>query len=664
MSSDIPAWIVPPNGEAQPIEYEKFALDEKVQPLVSCLMVTRGELQILRHSVDCYLKQDYPSRELVVVSENVTPELERFFAGFPDTGIRLVKAVDGLSLGELRNISVEQARGPLICQWDDDDLHDPRRISTSVKVLLASNASAAFLSRWLIWWPARKLMALSHQRAWEGSMVAFKDRVPAYPALPRYEDTVVLKTLTRDNPIAVLEMPWLYCYTVTGENTWNEEHFEQMVRDAPRVFSGDGYENSVDRLARRIPIRQYAETLARRRKTRSPKAGALNAPVAIALSPLTLNPSGPLRRDRPRPEEFRQPEYDAQFDFHTMFYDYFRSADGENSILIGPPLLNLKDTAYDILRDSMPAALSADIRHLDRVVQAWVPNTVTALAVPSDGFEQRRMIAQPNHCYLFDGKKVLLTKSKDNDLVWIRDWARFFASRHGCNAILFYDNASTKYGSDDVRATLSNVPGIETAVVVDWPYKFGPQGTPLWDSDFSQYAILEHARHRFLARAEGVINADIDEFVLTENGASVFDHLRASKTGYLKYVGRWIESATWLNREPRRHADFVYQEIGRDDAKAKWTLDPKRCPPSAQWRVHDITGMPFDDELTQAISLRHFCAITTNWMYERHRLTAPDASRHVKDEELVKWMQVLEANALAPAPKPAQPAKGDLVPTR
>ena len=653
MTSGTSAWVVPPGGEAQPIEYKNVSLDEKTQPLVSCLMVTRGDVRILRHSLDCYLKQDYRNRELIVVSSNVTPELERFLSELPDASIRLVRAPPGISLGELRNISVEHAQGVMICQWDDDDLHDPQRITTSVKVLLASNAGAFFLSRWLVWWPERKLIALSQQRTWEGSMVAFKDIVPPFPAVSCAEDTPVLEAITRNHSIAVLEMPWLYCYTITGQNTWEEAHFERMFRLAAAVFKGDEYEQGLNRLARRIPIRRYAETLDRRRReTRLLKGSSPNTSLKIELSELTLNTSGPLRRERPRPEEFRQPEYDAQFDFHTIFYDYFLSADGLHSILVGPPLFNLKDAVYATLEQSMPPALPAEVRNQDRIVQAWLPPTVTSLKLPPDVFEQSRMVVQPSHCQLFNGKKVLLTKSKDNDLVWIRDWALFFASRHGCNAILFYDNGSTKYHSDAVRDTLSKVPGIEVAIVVDWPYRFGPQGSPIWDSDFSQYGILEHARHRFLAHAEGVVNADIDEFILTENGSSVFDYLRRSKTGYLKYVGRWIESATCLNREPRRHADFVYQEVGRDDAKAKWTVNPRRCPPRSQWRVHDITGMHFDDELTQAISIRHFCAITTNWMYERYLPTVPNASRHVRDEELARWMEVLEAGAQSPTQLP------------
>jgi hypothetical protein len=81
------------------------------------------------------------------------------------------------------------------------------------------------------------------------------------------------------------------------------------------------------------------------------------------------------------------------------------------------------------------------------------------------------------------------------------------------------------------------------AAVLSWPFKFGPQAGAgqVSDSDFSQYAILEHARHRFLALAEAVINADVDELMITRSRASIFDLAARSATGYLKFAGIMIE---------------------------------------------------------------------------------------------------------------------------
>jgi hypothetical protein len=372
----------------------------------------------------------------------------------------------------------------------------------------------------------------------------------------------------------------------------------------------------------------------------------------IQLSRLELQPAGPLRRDPPRPPGFRQPDYAEKFDFLTVFYDYFESVDGRSRILIGPPLFNLHDITTDAICRSLPRGAEIVLRKRNRMNQVWVPAAGPALEFPSGPFVQDKIVPQPNQCALFEGKRVLLTKSKDNELIWIRDWAYFFAAKHGCNAVLFYDNASQKYRSDDVRATLTAVPGIEVAVVVDWPFKHGPRGGPTgrWDSDFSQYGILEHARHRFLALAEGVISADVDEFVLTKDGASIFDYLARSSTGYVGYGGHWIESATLATGNPARHADFFYRLATPVPTYGKWSVVPSRCPPRAQWGVHEIFGMKHDRRFMSAISTRHFRAISTDWKYRRSARMPPSEGDHVIDRRLVEWLEVFKTGSASGEP--------------
>jgi glycosyltransferase involved in cell wall biosynthesis len=221
---------------------------------------------VLRYSLYCYLKQDYPNRELVVVSSNVTPQLRDFLGRFPAARITIVPAAAGLSLGELRNMSLAHAKGEVVCNWDDDDLYDPLRLSLSVGALLGSKTPAVFLSRWLLWWPARKTFAISQKRPWEGSMLARKEVVAPYRSITRGEDTLVISSIRRYHSIAALELPWLYCYAVTGGNTCDESHFEAMLKLAYAVLQGEAYESAMSRLAARMPIRQYAREITRRQK--------------------------------------------------------------------------------------------------------------------------------------------------------------------------------------------------------------------------------------------------------------------------------------------------------------------------------------------------------------------------------------------------------------
>lgn len=259
-----PSYLLTPNHTFCAIASEQLESGMNKPPLVSCLMVSRGDVSILQYALQCYLDQDYPNRELILVTSHPSTGLERLIARYPAAQIKLIPASPGLSIGELRNISLAHAGGSLVCTWDDDDLSDPQRLSVSVRVLLAGNAPAFFLMRCLIWWPARRLFALSTWRAWENTMVAVREVMPSYPPVSRLEDTFVMDAIRQDRSVAVIEVPYLYCYTVTGNNTCGEEHFKDHLDLAHTVIQGDGYEKGLARLAKRMPIREYAAELERR----------------------------------------------------------------------------------------------------------------------------------------------------------------------------------------------------------------------------------------------------------------------------------------------------------------------------------------------------------------------------------------------------------------
>ncbi len=303
--------------------------------------------------------------------------------------------------------------------------------------------------------------------------------------------------------------------------------------------------------------------------------------LRVELSRLDLVASNPLRRSPPRPPEHRHPGYEEQFDHLTVLYDCFTAPDGR-LVCIGPPLLNLRQAVVPAIERAFRKSFFSwcDVRNRDRHMQMWLKPRTPAGAIEGGLFEQRPLAIQPSHCELFRGRRVLMTKSKDNELIWIRDWVLFHAMNHGCDAVLFYDNNSTKYGAAQVHQAISSVPGIEVAVVVSWPFKYGPNAGPsgIWDSDFAQYAVLEHARHRFLAKADAVISADVDELVVTAGGQSVYDLAGRSCNGYLRYAGVMIENVTDRDLAgPRRHAHSPIgnRRRGRPPRNGRW------CPRGA-----------------------------------------------------------------------------------
>ena len=378
--------------------------------------------------------------------------------------------------------------------------------------------------------------------------------------------------------------------------------------------------------------------------------------VEIRLSRLDLDPAQALRREPPRPREQRQADYDLKFDFRTVFCDCFQSADRRRLICLGPPLLNLASSVIPTCAKAFGKRMfsRAVVRTLDRVSQFWLQPKRWSAELPAGLFAQRELAAQPNLCDLFRGRRAIVTMSKDNELAWIRDWVEFYARNHGCDAVLFYDNGSTQYDAAKVREIVAAIRGIDVAVVVRWPCSFGPSGGgsaakvwvaldglkhQIWDSDFSQYVNLEHARHRFLASADAVLNADIDELILTATRESIFDLVQRSRTGYLSFGGIWIENAAlYDNGAARRHHQYVYRLAPKPrPATSKWVVVPERCPSHAQWCVHWISGMTPDVEASSHVLLRHFTAITTNWKSQRWVPEHPGAWHEI-DQELVQWI--------------------------
>ena len=211
-------------------------------PLISCLMVTRGDVPLVRMAIAQFQRQTYGWRELVIVCDRASPELEALVREEGSEAVRLVAAAPGMPLGQLRNASLDAARGELICQWDDDDLYSAQRLEHGVGALMAAEADALFLRQWFIWCPSQRFLGLSRGRVWEGSMIAFKRALAPYPSLGRAEDTAMVDSILRDRVVALLDDPLSYCYCIHGANTFTGAHMQRIIDHARLRF---GYERGI-----------------------------------------------------------------------------------------------------------------------------------------------------------------------------------------------------------------------------------------------------------------------------------------------------------------------------------------------------------------------------------------------------------------------------------
>ena len=264
----------------------------------------------------------------------------------------------------------------------------------------------------------------------------------------------------------------------------------------------------------------------------------------VQTSELVLPAHATIRRRSPRPPERRQENYDELFDSQTVFCDAFMI--GERIVLVGPPLLNLEElflgATYTI--DGQSLQQRPLTHRLDRAHRLEIPWGMGAddLTVRYGEYAAtlrvRADLSQP-----LVGKTVLLAMQRNNPLHWLRDWARFFIAINKVNGIVLYDMASTEYDASGLIAALDDLPGLDSLIVVNWPYKYGVQpasaGQP-WDSDFCQYVAWEHARLRFLQQAEAVTIADVDELFLAEDFRTIFEHAAESASGAIYFQQRFM----------------------------------------------------------------------------------------------------------------------------
>lgn len=132
------------------------AAPARSHPLVSCVMPTADRLRFVPQAIRYFQRQDYPSRELVVLDDG----RERVGGLIPpDPRIRYVALERPLVLGAKRNRACELARGEVIVHWDDDDWTAPHRLSYQVAELERHGADVCGLSQQLYLDPA-------HRAAW------------------------------------------------------------------------------------------------------------------------------------------------------------------------------------------------------------------------------------------------------------------------------------------------------------------------------------------------------------------------------------------------------------------------------------------------------------------------------------------------------------------
>lgn len=257
-------------------------------PLVSCLMVTGNRPELAALAIEAFRRQTYRHRELVIIDDSGNDLLGRGLEeGAQD--IRWIQVPpEGKPLGALRNLALAEARGDLLCQWDDDDLSAPTRLERQVRVFFTTGADACGLYRLHLWWPERDWIAITSSRLWECALMWRRGAIAAYPEIRAGEDTPPVKALAVRGTVAVIEAPELYTYICHGKNTFASDHWLSLWAAASRKSTDAACRLKLQLMQEVLPCDEYLRTLGLPGLSESD--GGTVSPPSPAATEVSLSP--------------------------------------------------------------------------------------------------------------------------------------------------------------------------------------------------------------------------------------------------------------------------------------------------------------------------------------------------------------------------------------
>ncbi|MDA7964111.1 hypothetical protein [Ruegeria sp.] len=316
-----------------------------------------------------------------------------------------------------------------------------------------------------------------------------------------------------------------------------------------------------------------------------------NSSRAYTLASSSLTDLG-LRREMKPGHSNNAEAVGIRYDFDTFWYDAFW--DRGKIHLICPKLYGI----YDPIREGTFYVDGQPARRV-RLKKAEFFDTIQlpARACPDVvAFEwngarvETRVNSALRDCDVFAGCNCAVVLSKNNDLTWIEDFARYHRQVHGLERMLFFDNGSTDYTIEDIEAALNRA-GLDGSVVISAPFRFGlatfdQKGKLRFSTEFLQTSLLNIARQRFLGKARAVLQCDIDELVWCDQG-SIFDVTVSRLTGFVRLGVEW----RYPPSKPdglARHSDHICAKPDDPLCRAKYCIRPSGPLGFSEWHIHTI----------------------------------------------------------------------------
>ncbi|AOT57103.1 hypothetical protein [Weissella soli] len=331
--------------------------------------------------------------------------------------------------------------------------------------------------------------------------------------------------------------------------------------------------------------------------------------------------SNDFERKIPRQPKDQQEDYLEKYDLHSIFYDVMITDDNYLAF-VSPPLYgeyNIWNLAKIEINGQLINGSPEFVEH-SRVTNVYYKlsdeygNALRAQNKAVVDFElgnaRGKFEVDTKDFELLRGHNVFGSMTKDTELTWLHDWVEYHVRVDKFDALILFDNNSSKYMITEMSTCLADIPKLKKLIIVPYTVKFGPvakPGVPIYDSDYGQYTALEMAHQRFLPQAKTFTHVDTDEYIFPlEKGNGIIDSVLSSESAELTLLGYNVlpifdEKNIKKPLNELRVYDFKYNNINNTPYKypindvnvnlknfgaRKYIVDLTRTPRDVQLGVH------------------------------------------------------------------------------
>lgn len=187
-------------------------------------MVSKNSLDIVSKAIESFYNQSYTNKELIIVIDNNNPN-KNYFNNIKKEDVKILIEDNEKTLGELRNVALNNMKGDIFIQWDDDDIYSNERILYQYNNMFNQNKDGNLLVGNKIL--KNKITYNSDARIFQGSLMYKKSKLKTfYPSIRMHEDTALIENNNILENVSFSIGYDYYTYVIHNNNTYGKTYFE------------------------------------------------------------------------------------------------------------------------------------------------------------------------------------------------------------------------------------------------------------------------------------------------------------------------------------------------------------------------------------------------------------------------------------------------------